>query len=275
MKTSPLARDPHALYEAAVQGVDYDLDYAERLFRHLRGRPARSLRDDFCATAALATAFAQRDPANVAYGVDLDARALAWARRHRLARLRGGVPERVHLVRGDVRTARVPRVDLTLAYNFSYWVMKTRRELLDYFRATRKGLKRDGLFIASTFGGSDAMRPLVERRRIRGKQAPDGWALPPYRYVWEQESFNPIDHAFRCAIHFEFDRGRPMRRAFTYDWRFWTLPEIRELMAEAGFAESRVYIEAWDDETLPDRVTTRRRVMAQQETWLALVAGIV
>ena len=119
------------------------------------------------------------------------------------------------------------------------------------------------------------MRPLVERRRIPAKQAPAGYALPPFRYVWEQESFNPSDHAFRCAIHFEFDRGRPMRRAFTYDWRFWTLPEIRELMLEAGFAEARAYAEAWDDETRADPPSGRRTVMPQQETWLALVAGIV
>ncbi|MEO6462063.1 MAG: class I SAM-dependent methyltransferase, partial [Candidatus Eisenbacteria bacterium] len=122
MRTSPLARDRHALYEAAVQGVDYDLDFAEKLFRHLRGRPPRSLRDDFCATAALATAFALRDPDNVSYGVDLDPAPLAWARRHRLAQLNDAA-DRVHLVEGDVRTARVPKVDLTLAYNFSSWVM--------------------------------------------------------------------------------------------------------------------------------------------------------
>ncbi len=275
MRTSPLARDRHALYEAAVQGVDYDLTFAEKLFRHLRGRAPRLLRDDFCATGALATAFALRDPANLSYGVDLDPEALAWARTHRLARLRGGAAGRVHLVRGDVRSARMPRVDMTLAYNFSYWVMKTRAELHAYFKSERRGLVKDGVFIANAFGGTDAMRPLIERRRIPAKQAADGWALPRFRYVWEQESFNPIDHAFRCAIHFEFERGRPMRRAFTYDWRFWTLPEIRELMLEAGFAEARVYVEAWDDETRPDPPSARRTVMPQQETWLALVAGIV
>ena len=183
--------------------------------------------------------------------------------------------DRVRLVEGDVRTARVPKVDLLLAYNFSYWVFKTRDDLRGYFRAARRGLKPDGLFVANAFGGTDAMKPMVERRRIPAKQAPDGWALPRFRYVWEQESFNPIDHAFRCAIHFEFDRGRPMKRAFTYDWRFWTLPEIRELMLEAGFGETRVYVEAWDDETKPDPPSARRSVMDQQETWLALVAGIV
>ena len=240
----------------------------------MRGRPARSLRDDFCATAALATAFALRHPANVGYGVDLDPAALAWARRHRLARLDRSVQDRVRLVEGDVRTARVPKVDLVLAYNFSYWVFKTREDLRGYFRAARRGLKPDGVFVVNAFGGTDAMRPLIERRRIPAKQAPDGWALPRFRYVWEQESFNPIDHAFRCAIHFEFDHGRPMKRAFTYDWRFWTLPEIRELMAEAGFRDTRVYVEAWDDDR-PDPPSARRAVMDQQETWLALVAGIV
>ena len=58
----------------------------------------------------------------------------------------------------------------------------------------------------------------------------------------------------------------PMQRAFTYDWRFWTLPEIRELMTEAGFRETRVYVEAWDDETKADPPSARRAVMDQQET---------
>src|SRR5690348_15921911 len=72
--------DRHALYEAAVQSVDYDLDHVERLFRRLRGRPARVLREDFCGTAGLACAWVLRDPAHVAYGVDLDPVPLAWAR---------------------------------------------------------------------------------------------------------------------------------------------------------------------------------------------------
>jgi hypothetical protein len=274
VRTSPLARDRHALYEAAVQGADYDLGFAEKLFRHLRGRTPRTLRDDFCASAALATAFALRDPANVSYGVDHDPEPLAWARRHRLVHLNDAA-DRVHLIRGDVRKARVPKVDLTLAYNFSYWVMKSRADLLSYFGSTRRGLKKDGVLLVNAFGGSDAMRPLVERRRIAGKHAPDGLPLPTFHYVWEQVSFNPVDHAFRCAIHFEFERGRPLKNAFRYDWRFWTLPEIKEAMAEAGFAESRVFVELWDDETRPDPPSARRVAFEQQETWLALVAGIV
>ena len=275
MKPSPLARDPHALYEAAVQGVDYDLGFAEKVFRHLRGRDARTLRDDFCASAALATGWAVRDPSHESWAVDHDPAPLAWARKNRLAHLRSAA-KRVHLVQGDVRHASgVPRVDLTLAYNFAYWVMKTRADLVAYFRAARRGLVKDGVFLVTAFGGSDAMRTLVERRRVAGRHAPDGLPIPAFTYVWEQVSFNPVDHAFTCAIHFEFGRGsRTIRNAFHYDWRFWTLPEIREAMAEAGFKESRVFVELWDDETRPDPPSTKRKEFAQQETWLALVAGI-
>src|SRR5439155_18387412 len=44
MKTGPLARDRHALYEAAVQAVDQDLDFFERAYRRVRGRSFLRLR---------------------------------------------------------------------------------------------------------------------------------------------------------------------------------------------------------------------------------------
>lgn len=273
-RRSPLAADPQALYEAAVQGVDYDLDFLDRLFRHLRGRAPHVLREDFCSTAALACAWVLRDPSHVAYGVDLDPEPLAWARRWRLAQMKHGA-ERVILRRANVLHARVPPADVTVAYNFSYWVFKTRPELLAYFRAARRGLARDGLLLLAMYGGTGAMQELREPRRIPSKQGPDGRPLPAFRYVWRQEKFNPITHELLCSIDFEVPGRRPTRRAFTYDWRMWTLPEVRELLAEAGFAESRVYVEGWDDDAKKtDGVYHRRVSFENQEGWLALVAGV-
>ena len=103
--------DPHVLYEAAVQAVDADIAFMRRVFRRLRGRVPLSVREDFCGTAQLAATWAAARPANVAWGVDLDATTLEWARRQRLDRLRVAA-RRVHLVRGDVCTARVPPVDI-------------------------------------------------------------------------------------------------------------------------------------------------------------------
>ena len=108
-----MVTDRHALYEASVQGVEFDLDFAASVFRRLRGRPARVLREDFCGTAALSGGWVLRSPSNVAYGIDLDPVPLAWASKHRLSRLNGA--SRVHLLRADVLHARVPPADLTLA----------------------------------------------------------------------------------------------------------------------------------------------------------------
>ena len=52
-----------------------------------------------------------------------------------------------------------------------------------------------------------------------------------------------------CHIHFEFPDKSRLEKAFSYDWRLWTLPEIRELLSEAGFADITVYWEGTDEES--------------------------
>ena len=259
--------DRHALYEASVQGVEFDLSFASSLFRRLRGRAPLVLREDFCGTAALSAGWVMRSSAHVAYGIDLDPEPLAWARAHRLPRLRSA-SRRVHLLQSDVLHARAPRADLTLAYNFSFFVFKTRRQLLAYFKAARRGLKSDGVLLLSTFGGTQAFETMSETRRIAAKQAVDGTRLPSFGYIWEQERFNPVTHDLFCSIHFKLPSGRLLRRAFVYDWRMWTLPELHELLLEAGFRESRAYVDTGDG------VYHRRTKFENQPGWLAIVAGI-
>ncbi|MCW8874544.1 MAG: class I SAM-dependent methyltransferase, partial [Gammaproteobacteria bacterium] len=43
-----------------------------------------------------------------------------------------------------------------------------------------------------------------------------------------------------------------MKRAFTYEWRLWTLPELQELLKEAGFSKVTVYWQGWDEDDEPD-----------------------
>jgi SAM-dependent methyltransferase len=272
---SPLARDRHALYEASVQSADYDLDFFERVFRHHRGRTFRRFREDFCGTAQLSCAWALRRPENESWGVDLDAPTLEWARREHLSRMHGAA-KRVTLIRGDVREVTRPRVELATAMNFSWWVFHTRDDLRDYFRAVRRSMGPDGVFIANIFGGTGAMEPLEEKRRIPASQGPDGLRIPAFTYIWEQASFNPIDHHLVCHIHFRLGDGTKIRRAFTYDWRLWTLPEVQEIMREAGFASTEVYVEGWNHKKHePDEIYRRRKSFDNQEGWLAYVAGIV
>jgi hypothetical protein len=135
-----------------------------------------------------------------------------------------------------VYTAPEP-ADIVLAMNFSYYLFPTRREMIAYFRNVYEGLVDDGIFFLDAYGGYDAPREIEEERECDG-----------FTYIWEQASFNPIDGMMDCYIHFEFPDGSRMDRAFSYRWRLWTLPELREMLAEAGFSDVTVYWEGTDEE---------------------------
>ncbi|MGD8743844.1 MAG: class I SAM-dependent methyltransferase, partial [Granulosicoccaceae bacterium] len=70
-----------------------------------------------------------------------------------------------------------------------------------------------------------------------------------FTYTWDQAEYNPITGDYVCHIHFEFPDGSKMKNAFTYEWRLWTMPEIRELLEEAGFKNVQTYWEGTDEET--------------------------
>lgn len=265
----------HSLYEAAVQNVDADLEFIERVFRKLRGRPPRSLREDFCGTASLAASFAARHRDNRAFGIDLDRKTLDWGERYRVRILKDGAAERVSLVRGDVRTTQVGPVDVATAFNFSYWFFKTRPELHDYLTQACSDLGPDGILFLDAFGGTQSMRVTEEHSKYASSRDPAGWKTPAFTYFWDQHRFNPIDHEFQCYIHFKLKDGTYIHRAFSYPWRFWTLPEIQELLLEAGFAKVLVYVEGWDDELdESDGIFRRRKRFDNEGSWLVYLVAL-
>jgi hypothetical protein len=70
-----------------------------------------------------------------------------------------------------------------------------------------------------------------------------------FKYVWDQHRIDPITHDAVFHIHFRFKDKSKLDRAFTYHWRFWTIPELRELLLEAGFSRVDVYWEGTDPDT--------------------------
>jgi hypothetical protein len=265
--------DKHVLYEAAVQSVDADHAFFERVFRRRRGRAPRTFREDFCGTAALSCEFVRRHPENHAWGVDLHRPTLDWGRRHNLSAL-GPESGRVTLLHRDVLHVRRPAVDLVAALNFSYCVFKTRDRLLAYFRAVRESMNSEGVFVLDAFGGTESIDTLTEKRRIPATRRPDGTRVPAFTYVWEQALFNPVDHHIVCHIHFRFRDGSRRQRAFSYDWRLWTLPELTDLLVESGFRDPEVYLEGWDDDADDaDGVFRHRRRYEQMAGWIAYIVG--
>lgn len=230
--------DRHELYELSVQNVEFEVDFIDRAWRAHRGRLASTLREDFCGTFAAAVEWVARRPSNIAVAIDLDRSVLAWGRERNLVKLPKSEWERIDIRNEDVMKPRMEKVDCVVAMNFSYYLFKRREQLLAYFRSVHSGLVKDGLFILDAYGGSDSFRELEEERHLDG-----------FTYVWDQNQYNPITGDVLNHIHFRFPDGTEMRKAFTYQWRLWTLAEIQEALREVGFRSTTVYWEGTDHKT--------------------------
>jgi SAM-dependent methyltransferase len=262
-KLTARTADRHLLYQESVQSADSDALFFTRYFKKLSGRPLRMLREDFCGTALLCCEFVRLHPDNVAIGVDLDAATLRWGELHNLSRLPPPTRDRVHLAQANVLDLKRPKVDVVAALNFSYSVFKTRRDMGAYVKTAYSALAPGGLLFLDAWGGGETQFLMEERRRLHG-----------FTYVWEQAAFDPITHDILCKIHFEFrDRSR-MRNAFVYDWRLWILPELRELLLEAGFADVHVLWEGTNRKTGKGNGIFRRVTHGGDErAWVAYVVG--
>ncbi len=248
--------DCYALYERAVQCPEAEVDFLQQRFFERRGRPARLLAEDFCGTAAVCREWVLRDPAHRAFGFDNDPDVLAWAARQLKASLSAEQQSRLALVRADVTElgagaasagglAREP-FDLVLAMNFSWWLITERTALRTYFQQVRRRLAADGWLLLDAYGGYDAFRVITEEREI------DDGAGPAFTYVWDQTDYDPISGLMQCAIHFRFPDGSRLENVFAYQWRLWTLPELREVLSEAGFRAIRIYWQGWTEDGEPD-----------------------
>ncbi len=234
----------HELYQASVQNVEAEIDFVDQTFHELRGRHAVRLREDFCGTGNTSCEWVRRRGSNLAFGLDIDAETLNWGRDHMVGALEPEQRERVLLLdRNVLEPGDAVGMDAILAMNFSYWLFMTRRELLGYFRSVRESLADDGIFFQDFYGGSESME---EREDERVCELPNGGK---FTYIWDQHRFRPVTGEVECRIHFKFKDGSKMKNAFVYHWRLWTLPEIQELLAEAGFSKTTVY---WEGDELDD-----------------------
>jgi SAM-dependent methyltransferase len=231
--------DRHELYEQSVQNVEHEIEFLQDTFRDLRGRTAYSFREDFCGTASASCQWVKQGDEFQAIGVDIDPSVLEWGRKNRVGRLPPADQARVSLIESDVLTVETPPVDALAAFNFSYWIFDTRDKMRAYFRRAYDALKDDGIFFVDLFGGPEAQ----EETREKTKHKDEG-----FTYIWDQAEFHPVTNYMRCHIHFKFRDGSRLKKAFTYEWRLWSAPEIRELLVEAGFRKATLYWEGEDED---------------------------
>lgn len=240
--------DRHDLYEACVQSPPE----MALMLRAIHGNRPLSLGEDFAGTAALSRHWVEAVAGGRAVAVDLDADTLA----------RAGTPANVRTTVGDVRSETEP-VDCLFVGNFSIGYLHTRGELVGYLRHARSRMNPGGVFVCDTYGGESAYHLGSVDRDVA---LPGGLTC---RYRWEQRKADPLTGMVTDAIHFRvFDVDEVVADfpdAYIYHWRLWSVPELRDALAQAGFASTDIY------SNLPDAVDDEGNAYAQPITdpdWL-------
>ncbi len=236
--------DRHALYEVSVQSPEADCELFERIYGELSGGEPKVLREDFCGTAKLSRTWTLGKRGRRAIAIDLDGPTLEQARRRNVEPYAKQLGKRLELVQADVleiEPGSVAPADVVAALNFSFCVFKQREQLERYLANAYGGLADKGLMILEIFGGTKAIDTDEELRELDG-----------FTYHWEQEWFNPLTNEILCHIHFEFPDGSKLEKAFTYDWRLWSVPELRDLLLEVGFRDVKIYWEKIEGEDEAD-----------------------
>lgn len=263
-KTKLTARnaDKYVLYQISVQEPSVEVEFIHKTFKKLTKRKPMTLREDFCGTALMCAEWIKSNKERTATGVDLDPEPLQWGTEHHFAEL-GEPGKRVTLLQQDVLEPVSGEFDTACAFNFSYWIFRTRDVMRSYFENVRRTLKEDGVFFLDAYGGYEAQIPETLDKKYK----------PGFTYIWEQRSFDPITHEVQNYIHFKFKDGTKLKKAFSYSWRYWSLPELKELLLEAGFSDVTVYWEGDDGEGEGNGIYKPKKAASNDPAWICYIVA--
>ena len=252
------------LYEACVQDPSWQMHEIPRFHKLFTGKNPLSMREDFCGTGKIASEWVKKSPKHTAMGLDLDPIPLRYGEKTHLAALSPSVRKRVKLKKQNVLTPTREKFDVIGAHNFSFFTFHERCELLRYARSAYQSLNSKGTFFLEMAGGSG----FVETDENREKYKIEG--IGRVEYIWEQHPFDPITKVCDYSIHFKLPNRKVLSDAFTYHWRLWEIREVREILKQAGFDQTRVL---WPKDESMTRYE-EREYAPDAEVWLAYVVGV-
>lgn len=228
----------YKFYEASVQNVGADIDFIDEEFKRFYNKKAMTLREDFCGTGALSCEWVKTAKKRQAFGVDLDVEPMKQGQKTHYKKLNEDQKKRMKYIEGDVLDKREFNTDIVCAFNFSYLILHKRADLLKYFKRVRKSLNKEGILYLDLFGGSECYAPICEETEY-----------DDHTYYWDLDRVDAIKNICDYYIHFKDHKtGIKYDKVFYYPFRMYSIPELVEVLEEAGFETVKTYWEKEDED---------------------------
>lgn len=255
----------YELYQAAVQAPDFDVKFFLKEYKRLRKKNPIVLREDFCGTGYLSCTWVKKDPNHKAIGLDLDPEPINYGKAHHYEKLSKDAQKRMTYIECNVLNSKKYKADIVAALNFSFCLLKDRNDLKKYFSQVKTSLNKDGLFIMDLFGGSECMSPIEDIVEHKN-----------FTYYWDCDDFNPITNECVYKIHFkEKGKRNKIKDVFVYDWRLWSIPEIKEILLEVGFKDVIVYWEGEEKDGTGNGKFKPTKITENCLAWIVYIVGVI
>ncbi len=254
--------DKYEYYHKSVQSPETDVEFFKATYEELKGKKPVAFREDFCGTFAISCEWVKLHKSHRAIGVDLDPEPIEYGKQNYFSKLTPDQRQRLQVLQANVLDPHLPLSDIVGALNFSYFIFKTRDQMRRYFTNAYTTLNRDGIMILDLFGGQACYDENEEPTKH-----------PRHTYYWHQSSYDPITHEAFFHIHFKVKGEKKRESVFTYDWRMWGIPELRELLEEVGFKKTHVYWEGTDRKGNGNGVFTRAEKGECCAAWIAYIVA--
>jgi SAM-dependent methyltransferase len=263
------AFDKYDLYRRAVQCPESDIDFLLQAYSDVNGVTKSSadcaftMREDFCGTFANCKEWISRALNHLAVGLDLDPEPIEYGIKNHAELMPPEELARLDVRLADVLSKKAPEADVVCALNFSYSLFKERAALKKYFKSVHPKLLKNGIFVLDCFGGPDYS---FEHEEVIPKD--------DFTYYWHQEGFDQATGEATFNIHFKLRGQKKVNNVFTYDWRMWSVPELRDILFESGFSNVHLYWEGTEADGSGDGFFSRTESVREEcQAWIAYLVA--
>ncbi|MCZ0933152.1 MAG: class I SAM-dependent methyltransferase [Oligoflexia bacterium] len=255
--------DKYFYYKKSVQSPIEDIKFFKKTFKHFFKKPAHIFREDFCGTFYVAYHWIKDHSKNKAIAIDADKEPIEYGNKHHLSKLKDSQKNRLKVLNKNVLDKNLPKAEIITVSNFSYFALKERSSMLKYFKNVRKALSKKGLFIIDVLGGPECEELSEEEAQHGG-----------FSYYWDQDRFDPISRTGQFYIHFKRKGEKKREKEFSYSWRLWSLPELKDILTEAGFSKVHVYWEGSNKQGEGNGIFKQTKKGDICDTWIAYLVSL-